>query len=52
MSALGTTAELDRAIVLALDDRPLDPAALTAVLAAAASGTGAAFERLLAGARS
>ncbi len=57
MSGLGTTAELDRAIVLALDDRPLDQAALTAVLAAAASGTGSAqdneaFNRLLAGARS
>lgn len=51
MSALGTTAELDRAIVLALDNRPLDGAALTAVLSAAASGAGTAFERLLAGAR-
>jgi len=67
MSGLGTTAELDRAIVLALDDRPLDGAALTAVLAAAASGAEAAgpagsvgppetpatgpFQRLLAGAR-
>ncbi|MBU1041183.1 MAG: biotin synthase BioB [Proteobacteria bacterium] len=52
MSGSGTTAELDRAIVLALDDRPLDGAALTAVLSAAASGEGAGFERLLAGARS
>jgi len=55
MSGLGTTAELDRAIVLALDNRPLDGAALTAVLAAAkagAHGTDLGFERLLAGARS
>lgn len=58
MSALGTTAELDRAIVLALDERPLDGAALKAVLDAARAGTlssGAdadvSFERLLAGAR-
>ena len=60
MSALGTTAELDRAIVLALDGHALDGAALSAVLSAAASGaasgTGAAtpneaFGRLLAGAR-
>jgi biotin synthase len=61
MSGLGTSAELDRAIVLALDDRPLDGAALRAVLGAAASGTepagpghagtGEAFNRLLAGAR-
>ncbi|OGR34810.1 MAG: biotin synthase BioB [Desulfovibrionales bacterium GWA2_65_9] len=64
MSALGTTAELDRAIVLALDNRPLDGAALTAVLSAAASGAASgaapgtgtatpneAFGRLLAGAR-
>jgi biotin synthase len=51
MSGLGTTAELDRAIVLALDERPLDRAALSAVLAAAESGAGLGFERLLAGAR-
>lgn len=61
MSGLGTTAELDRAIVLALDERPLDGAALKAVLAAAQAGAAAAeagdaapdlsFERLLAGAR-
>lgn len=65
MSGLGTMAELDRAVDravgLALDERPLDGAALTAVLAAAASGTdiadtgtathNEAFGRLLAGAR-
>jgi biotin synthase len=55
MSGLATTAELDRAIALALDERPLDKAALSAVLAAARAGTESAgadkgFARLLAGA--
>jgi len=55
-SILGSIPDLDRAVALALENRPLDRAALTAVLAAAAAGSGTAarneaFERLLAGAR-
>ena len=38
MSGLDQSAELDRAVALALADRPLDPAALAAVLSVAASG--------------
>lgn len=65
MSGLAETADLsqniDRAVALALDDHPLDQAALQAVLSVAEAGTGAtgfsaagfsaAFDRLLAGAR-
>ncbi len=55
MSVLAERADpgpgLDRAIALALENRPLDRAALCAVLAAAEAGTGPGFEALLAGAQ-
>lgn len=64
MSGLGERADLDRAIALALDNRPLDRAALSAVLAVAKAGADApnesvqneavpniAFDALLAGSR-